>query len=101
MVYKIVWTKKALLSYGDNMRYLEEFWTEQEVAAFIHLVEKKLAILSTQPKTGKPKGKQDPNVRSTIIHKRITLIYKLKPQKKVIELLLFWNTYQDPPKLKT
>lgn len=98
MVYEIVWTSKALENYERNIHYLEENWTKKEVIHFIQLVEKKLLLLSNHPYIGSPKNKKQVNIRHTFIHKRITLIYNIRPQKKQIELLVFWNTYQNPAK---
>jgi len=100
VVYKIIWTLRALDSYVSNMRYLEEFWTEKEISKFASLVEKKLLLLSRHPELGSSRNKRHSNVRHTVIHKRVSLIYRVRPQKKQIELLLFWNTYQNPARLK-
>ncbi|PZF71541.1 type II toxin-antitoxin system RelE/ParE family toxin [Taibaiella soli] len=100
MVYEIVWTGKAVESYAHNMQYLEENWTEKEMSGFAGAVEEKLFTLSKHPDIGKPRNKKHPNIRHIVLHKRITLIYRVKPKHKRIELLLFWNTYQFPAKLK-
>jgi plasmid stabilization system protein ParE len=50
MVFKIVWSTLALKSYISNIEYLETKWTEKEVRNFITAVQRKLAILSLQPK---------------------------------------------------
>lgn len=100
MVYEIVWTGKAVKSFADNMQYLEENWTEKEMTSFVVAVEKKIAALSKHPDIGKPRNKKYPNIRHIVLHKRVTLIYRVKPRHTRIELLLFWNTYQYPPKLK-
>ena len=34
------------------------------------------------------------NIRKTILHKKVILIYKYKPLKKEIILLNFWNPQQ-------
>ena len=100
MVYQVVWTLKALESYISNMKYLEKAWTEKEVNRFAALVEKKIKLLSVQPGIGTSRNKKQLHTRHTVLHKRISLIYRVKPQKKEIELLLFWNTYQHPSRLK-
>lgn len=100
MVYKVGWTPKALESYINNVSYLETKWTVREVRKFITDVEKKIKALSGQPTIGSARNKKQPNIRHTVIHKRVSLIYRYKPIKKEIELLLFWNTYQNPKKLK-
>jgi plasmid stabilization system protein ParE len=100
MVFKIIWTPKAINSYISTINYLELAWTEKEVKKFILLVEKKLNVLKKQPNIGLSKNKSHNNIRYTIVHKRVSLIYRTKPKKNEIELLLFWNTYQNPSKLK-
>lgn len=100
MVYKISWTRKALETYIDNIKYLETKWTNREIKKFISDVEKKIETLSGQPGIGSPRNTKQNNIRHTLIHKRVILIYRYRPLKKEIELLRFWNTYQDPKKLK-
>jgi len=100
MVCKISWTTKALESYISNIKYLETAWTDREVKKFINDVERKIKNLSLNPETGSSRNKKQPNIRHTVIHKRVSLIYRFKPIKMEVELLLFWNTYQNPKKLR-
>lgn len=100
MVYKVVWTVNALNSYLANMAYLQQVWTEKEVQYFAIAVEKKIDILSRQPHIGAPRNKRNQDLRHTVIHKRISLIYRVRLKKETIELILFWNTYQHPAKLR-
>jgi plasmid stabilization system protein ParE len=100
MVYNVIWTRKALESYVNNINYLERVWTDKEVKVFTALVEKKIQLLSRQPEIGTSRNTKQLQVRHTVLHKRVSLIYRVKTQKKEIELLLFWNTYQHPSRLK-
>ena len=100
MVYEIIWTEKATFTYARNMKYLHEEWPQNVVLQFISLLEKKLEVLSRHPYIGGSRNKKNTNLRFTILHKRVVLVYRVKVRKKQIELLLFWNTYQNPGKLK-
>ena len=100
MVFKIVWTPKALDSYIANMHYLELAWTAKEVQAFALLVEEKLHLLANQPEIGAPVSKTQVDIRKLVLHKRVILVYRTLPNKAEIHLLLFWNTYQNPLQLK-
>jgi len=100
MVYKVSWTLKALETYISNIEYLETKWTDREVKRFIATTEKKIKTLSGQPGIGSPRNRKQRNIRHTVLHKRVSLIYRIKPGKKEIELLRFWNTWQNPKKLK-
>jgi len=72
----------------------------QEISNFVFKVEAKVKLLSLQPKLGSPRSKSHSNIRHTLIHKRISLIYRIQPSINTIELLLFWNNYKHPSKLK-
>lgn len=100
MAYKISWTPRAWKTFEANIYYLEIVWTENEIKKFVTAVDKKLDNLSNHPRIGTARNKKYANVRFTLIHKRVALIYRIKPIKKEIQLLVFWNSYQNPLKLK-
>jgi plasmid stabilization system protein ParE len=97
---KINWTSRAWLTYEANIEYLQKEWTAKEVSNFVQSTDKKIASLSNHPAIGKPRNKKYPHIRFTVIHKRVALIYKHKPLKNEIDLLVFWNNYRNPGKLK-
>ena len=99
MVFKIIWSALSLKTYISNIEYLEKEWTSKEVKNFISTVQRKIAILSLQPKSGRLTS-QRMNVRQVVIHKRIILIYRFMPQKKELELVRFFNTRQHPKRLR-
>lgn len=96
---KINWTDKAWKTYENNIEYLFNNFTEIEVSNFVNTVDRKLALLAKQPQIGQYKSKKQQNIRQTILHKRVVLIYLHKPSKNEIDLLVFWNTAQHPKKL--
>ena len=99
MVYQVIWSSLALHTYMQNIDYLEKEWTEKEIEKFIDTVLKKITILSLHPRTGKVTNKRA-NLRQIVINKRIVLIYRCKTLKREIELVRFFNTYQDVKALK-
>jgi plasmid stabilization system protein ParE len=100
MVCKIIWLPRALKTYISNIQYLEANWTKKEIENFKVLVDKKIENISHHPKLGSARSKDTPHIRFTLIHKRVALIYKYKPSRNEIELMVFWNTYQNPRKIK-
>src|ERR1700761_610213 len=98
MACKINWTSRAWETYENNINYLQQEWTTKEINSFVFSTDKILDNLSRHPQIGNPRNKKYPNIRYTSVHKRILLIYKYKPLKKEIDLLTFWNTYQNPRK---
>jgi plasmid stabilization system protein ParE len=101
MVEKIGWTVDALNSYNGIIAWLEKEWTPTEVAAFINKVNKKLSLISINPFTSRRSPKrQRAKVFTTMIDRHTTLYYRYRPRKKQIELLVFWQTRQNPRRLK-
>lgn len=101
MVFEVVWTQKAVKSYIANIQYLEKFWSEKESDNFKLLTDNTIKLLKNHPEIGISRTKGSENeVRSLVIHKRVILIYHIHFEKNRIELLLFWNTYQHPARLK-
>ena len=97
---KISWTKRAWATYQSNILYLQNAWTENEVSNFVIAVDKWISGLQKHPKSGTPRNIKTPDIRFSVVHKRIILVYKYKPQKNEIDLLVFWNTNQHPKKLR-
>jgi len=99
MAYKIVWTKEAYDTFDEIIEYLKNKWSEKVVSEFVTKTNRKLLLLSQYPqmypvisKTGKR--------RKAVIHKRILVFYKSNQRRKEVELMFFWNTYQNPRWLK-
>ena len=92
----VFWSETAKLDYWKNIDYLLENWTTSEAKQFITQVDEVLHLLgkgcfefeSTNYK----------NVFRVVISKQITLFYRINQNQ--IELLRFWNNYQNPKKLK-
>jgi len=99
MAYEITWSAEAKLTYLAIIEYLDKEWTEKEIINFAERVHNKLNLLSVQPAIGKIHKKRY-NIHKTLVHKRVSLVYHIKPGKKEIVLLSFWDDRQDPKKLK-
>ena len=99
MVCKIIWLPRAIQTYIANIQYLQTNWTEKELEHFKALVEQKIENISHHPKLGSARSKSTPHIRFSLIHKRVALIYKYKPSRDEIELMVFWNTAQDARKM--
>lgn len=91
---EIEWSEKAKNDYWANIDFLQNKWTENEVYNFI---EKVIDILRKANITFKSTGYK--SIFQITITKQITLYYRIKIDDKTIELLRFFNTYQNPDKL--
>jgi hypothetical protein len=94
---RIIWTKVAKNDYWKNIEYLEKEWTLQDVYNFIDKTDALIELLSKQNLIFKPTNYKD--IFQIPVTKQITLYYKILKNSD-IELLRFWNTYQNPKKLK-
>lgn len=77
--------------YWQNIDYLEAEWTFQDVINFIEKVERTIDLLSM--KNVEFISTNYRNVNQVVITKQITLYYRIESDK--LELLRFWNNYQD------
>ena len=99
MVYEIVWSELALTTFLGNIDYLNTNWTETEVNKFTNATSEIIQLLSFQPRIGRLTSKRA-FLRKILVSKRVILIYRFKPSGKVIELVQFFNTWQNPNKRK-
>jgi len=95
--FKVVWTNKALDTFARNIAYLQEKWTEKEVNAFSNKVNDILSAIREQPLMYR-KSEKLSNVHISLIVKQVSLVYRVKPRKKEIELIAFLDNRQDPKK---
>ena len=89
---KIIWNELAKIDYHDNIDYLLKEWTIDEAKIFIDEVEEVLFNLKKGTVDYSDAGYKD--IKMCVVRKQITLYYKDLDENK-IELLRFWNNYQD------
>lgn len=97
MGYEIVWTPTALRTFQKNIDYLEEHWTEREIISFVTRTSDVLDTLSNAPLIFRESYKIK-NTRVGVIIKQISVVYRVKPRKKVIELITFIDNRADTKK---
>ncbi|MBK8806438.1 MAG: type II toxin-antitoxin system RelE/ParE family toxin [Bacteroidales bacterium] len=94
---KIFWSVKAQEEYGKVLEYLEEHWSIQEVERFIKKTESVLNAIQEQPLMY-VKSTKKKNVCKALITKHNSFFYYIKPLKKEIILLSFWDNRKNPRK---
>ena len=92
----IIWSELAKEDYWNNIDYLLNRWTTKEATHFINQVDDYLKIIAHKPKTFSPTKYK--NIHAVPVVSQITLYYRVKANN--IELVRFWNNYQDPKKVK-
>lgn len=99
MSYKALWTNRAIKTAEDVVKYLRDEWTEKEVDDFLNKTDDIIATIEINPKLFRASAKR-PNVHLAIIKRRTLLVYQVRPLKKQVILLMFWNPKKNPKKLK-
>jgi plasmid stabilization system protein ParE len=97
MLVELIWTSKAEQTFDSNIEYLEKEWSDQVVNDFIDRVEEVVDIIQDTPKLY-PLHKKSDTIRKCKVTEQITLYYRV--ENTSIKLLIFWNVYQNPKKLK-
>lgn len=87
----IHWSEPAKFDYWNNIEYLEREWTLKEVYDFMDKTDELIDLLEKGNVTFKPTDYK--NTYQVPVVKQITLYYNVINHK--IELLRFWNNYQD------
>lgn len=100
MGVEIVWTRKAVETFGKRIAYLEEHWTEKEIFNFTARVNEYLETLQMQPLMFRKSFKLK-HTHIGVIIKQVSLVYRIKPKSKTIELIAFIDNRQNPKKNKT
>jgi len=94
--YSIKWLPEAETTYASVIEYLEENWTSKEIRSFIDQTDEVINFIAQNPEQYIYSPKKDA-FRAVVI-RQVSLYYRIKA--KEIELLIFWDTRQDPKKLK-
>lgn len=96
MNYLIIWEDLAEQSFIVETNFILSKWNLKEVEKFENLVENELKRLSNNPIIGNFKYK---NVYSLVISRQTTIYYRVKKEKHIIEIIVFWNNLKNPDDL--
>jgi hypothetical protein len=99
MGVEIIWTKRAVETFGKRIAYLQENWTEKEIFNFTARVNEYLSSLQTQPLMFR-KSARLKHTHIGVIIKQVSLVYRIKSGNNSIELIAFIDNRQNPKKQK-
>lgn len=92
----VIWAPQAKQDFWNNIDYLETEWSEKTAQNFIDKVNTTIELLKNDNvlfiKTNYK------SVYKIVITKHISLYYRIENTN--LELLRFWNTFQDTEKFK-
>jgi plasmid stabilization system protein ParE len=96
MVKEIIWSPLALETYETIISYLHNKFGETVAKKFVQKVDDRLKLIAARPRMFRHTNKRR-NTYTTSLLKKVTIIYRYKPYRKQIELVVFWGR-QDPAK---
>ncbi len=99
MIHTIYWTNQALANVTSIVDYIKSKWTQKEFDNFLDEVERITKAIEHNPKLFRVSAKRK-NMHLALITKHNMMIYQLQPNKKQINILLVWDTRQNPKQLK-
>ena len=95
MALKIVWTPIANKGLDDVIKYLEENWTSKEILNLEQKIENLINAISKFPEIC-PATSAHKFIRKGLVDKNNYIIYRIKPRRKIIEIINFRGTQQKP-----
>ena len=98
MSRKVIISKTAEKRLNDLFKYLLENWSQKVKSDFIKKLDNKIILLKEHPE-GYPESEKEKGLRKCVITKQITMFYRFN--SKQINIITFFDTRQNPDKLKT
>jgi len=92
---KINWTEKAIKSFELNIEWLIKNWTDIEIKNFITQTEQLIDRIKQNPYIYSQSDKKK-SVRKGRVNTIVSMFYIVRPRKKEIDILLFWDNRQNP-----
>jgi plasmid stabilization system protein ParE len=92
------WTPEAEITFSQNLEYLASRWDNRVVTNFINKVDDALQVIASNPEAF-PVHNPTLHIHKCVVISQITVYYRIV-NADVIDLLTFWNNYQNPEKLK-
>ncbi|HJR99327.1 MAG TPA: type II toxin-antitoxin system RelE/ParE family toxin [Flavobacterium sp.] len=92
----VIWSPQAKKDFWNNIDYLEAEWSEKTAFNFIQKVDSTILLLKNDYISFVKTNYK--NVYKIVITKYISLYYRLENNN--LELLRFWNNFQNLEKFK-
>jgi plasmid stabilization system protein ParE len=94
---KIQWTERAAFDLQNIIDYLLHKWTEKEVKNFVRKLDKRLELISINPRLF-PKTNKRKNVRRSVLTRHTVIYYETTSD--TIRIVTLFDPRQAPQKLK-
>ena len=94
MAYKVIWLPKAEKRYDEIIDWLQQNWSDKEIANFIARTDEVIENIKKDPEMYRRSERK--NIRQAIVTKQNLLLYRKK--SNIVELITFFDTRQEPAK---
>ena len=95
--YKLFWSDKAIDDLQNIIRYLTENWSQKEVQNFARRLDKRLDLISINPRLF-PKTVRRKDIRRSVLTKHTVIYYKTA--EKIVTIVTLFDPRQNPKKLR-
>jgi len=98
MAYRLIWAPSARLDLKEIASYIAES-RPKAASNFIKNVLRTVENLADFPKSGRIVPEfSDPDIRE-VIRKPCRIVYRVKPQKHIVEIVRVWHAARGTPQL--
>jgi len=95
--FKLLWSDRASDDLRNIINYLSENWTQKEIKKFAKRLEKRLQIITINPRLY-PLTKKRKNVRRSVLTKQTIVYYQVT--EDTITIVTLFDARRNPSKLK-
>ena len=95
--YKLLWSDRALSDLQNIIEYLTENWSHKGIHNFARRLDKRLEIITFNPKLF-PKTLKRKNIRRSVLSKHTVIYYETI--EKIVTIVTLFDPRQNPKKLK-
>ena len=98
MAFKLIWAPSAILDLKDIVSFIAESSPENSVR-FVQNIFQRVEQITNFPESGRTVPEfEDPGVRE-IIRKPCRIIYRLKSDDRIVEIVRIWHAARGTPKI--
>lgn len=95
--YRIIWSARASIDLENIINYLLKNWTEKEVRNFVRKLDRRLELISINPRLFSKTNKRK-NVRRSVLTKHTVIYYETSTD--TVKIITLFDPRQEPGKLK-
>lgn len=95
--YKLFWSDRALEDLQNIINYLGEKWTQKEIRNFARRLDKRLELISLNPRLF-PKTAKRKNIRRSVLTKHTVIYYE--STENAVTIVALFDPRQHPKKLR-